>query len=40
MASFFVPEASDRANKFYVEPKRLLEFCPFIKQLAMWEIEP
>jgi len=40
MAPSLVHEASGRAKKLYLEERRLLEFCPFIKQLVMWEQVP
>lgn len=40
MAPFLVPEASGAAAKFYLEPRRLLQFNPFIKQLVLYEVDP
>jgi hypothetical protein len=39
MAHALVPEASGKAAKFYLEPKRLLQFNPFIKQLVLLELD-
>ncbi len=39
MAEAFVPEASDKAMQFFLEPKRLLQFCPFSKQLLLFELD-
>jgi hypothetical protein len=33
------PEASDESAKFYLEPKRLLRYNPFIKQLVLLELD-
>lgn len=40
MEPSLVPEASDRAIKLYLEPKRLLRFHPFQKQLVLLELDP
>lgn len=38
MEPALVPEASDAATKFYLEPRRMLRFYPFLKQLVLLEI--
>ena len=35
-----VPEASNHERQFYLEPTRLLDACPRLKQLALYEICP
>jgi hypothetical protein len=40
MAGSFVPEASSANAKFFLEPRRLLQFNPFIKQLVLLELDP
>ena len=40
MAAALVPEASGSHAKFFLEPRRLLQFNPHIKQLQLFELEP
>lgn len=39
MAHALVPEASDETKKFYLEPKRLLQYDPFLDQLVLLELQ-